>query len=94
MALRGSIVACSFIGVIGNVSFDKEMTMVGISYAELMQSVKKAGSAPLLINIISKRVRQLQRGAKPLLENRARMSELTVAITEYLQDKIGYKPRS
>ncbi len=61
---------------------------------ELADAIKKAGNAPLLINIVSKRVRQLQRGAKPLIDDPKNLSETEIAILEFMKGKIGYRSRA
>jgi DNA-directed RNA polymerase subunit omega len=58
---------------------------------ELMEAVSKAGSSSFLINIISQRVSQLHRGARPLLEKTAGLTPTEIATKEFLQGKIGYR---
>ena len=61
---------------------------------QLMQAVGKAGSSPLLVNIIATRIRQLSRGAKPLLEKADGLSIMEIALKEYLEGRIGYRTRA
>ena len=42
----------------------------------------------ILVNVISRRVKQLRRGSRPLVE-RGNMTDLEVVIQEILQDKIA-----
>jgi len=44
--------------------------------------------APLLINAVSKRVRQLHQGRPPLVEKRGLMREADVALQEIIEGKI------
>ena len=60
---------------------------------QMSDAIIKAGSAPLFINIVSKRVRQLQRGARPLVEHTRGLTEVEIVTLEFLQNKIGYRPR-
>jgi DNA-directed RNA polymerase subunit omega len=43
---------------------------------------------PILINMVSKRVRQLNSGQSPLVERRPGMREADVALLEIIQGKI------
>lgn len=43
---------------------------------------------PLLINAVSKRVRQLTQGRPPLIEKKPGMREADVALTEIIEGKI------
>lgn len=58
---------------------------------ELAEALNKAGNSSLLINIISRRVRQLHQGARPLIENADGLAAPEIAIREYAQGKIGYR---
>lgn len=44
--------------------------------------------APLLINMVSKRVRQLALGHAPLVERRPGMREADIALTEIIEGKL------
>ena len=44
--------------------------------------------APLLINLVSKRVRQISSGRPSLVERRPGMREADIALTEIIQGKI------
>ena len=43
---------------------------------------------PLLINMVSKRVRQLNQGRPPLVERKPGMREADIALTEIIEGKI------
>ena len=66
------------------------------SEKRLAEALKKAGSAPLLVNIVSRRVRQLQRGAPPLIEmdDPSKVAQEEIAIREFIEGKIGYRERA
>ncbi|MCX6355244.1 MAG: DNA-directed RNA polymerase subunit omega [Candidatus Aureabacteria bacterium] len=64
--------------------FDKQLT----------EAVGKAGSCPLLVNIIATRIRQLSRGAKPLLEKADGLSIMQIALREFVEGKIGFRKRA
>lgn len=61
---------------------------------ELVEAVNKAGSCALLVNIVAIRIRQLHRGAKPLLEKAERLSTMDIALKEFVRGKIGYRKRA
>ncbi|MCX6356555.1 MAG: DNA-directed RNA polymerase subunit omega [Candidatus Aureabacteria bacterium] len=60
---------------------------------ELIEAVQKAGGSSVLINILAIRIRQIHRGAKPLLESVEGMGVMEIAIREFIQGKIGYRRR-
>ncbi|MDD5557937.1 MAG: DNA-directed RNA polymerase subunit omega [bacterium] len=60
---------------------------------ELLRAVEKAGSSSRLINILSRRIRQLHHGARPLLEKIDRMSPTDIALREFVEGKIGFRER-
>lgn len=47
---------------------------------------------PLLINLVSKRVRQISTGRPALVERRPGMREADIALTEIIQGKIKVSP--
>lgn len=67
---------------------DKELTRL---------AVEKIGSADILINIISKRIKQLTAGGgplgRPLIENADGMSSEEIALREVIGDRITWEPR-
>lgn len=54
----------------------------------LNQAKERIPNIPLLINAVSKRVRQLNAGARPLFRADPRMSNMDVAITELAEGKL------
>lgn len=61
---------------------------------ELMEAVTKIGSGHLLVNIIMERVRQLQSGSKPLIEDINGLSVSNIAVRELLKGKISFRFRN
>ncbi len=64
--------------------------------AELSKrAVEKVGNPNVLVNIISRRVRQLNAGGggmgRPLVNVPANMGLADIALTELLEDKIGWE---
>ena len=64
--------------------------------AELCKkAVEKVGSPNVLINIVSRRVRQLNQGGggmgQPLVDAPASMGLADIALREILEDKIGFE---
>tara|TARA_R110002094_G_scaffold3925_1_gene12366 strand:- start:203 stop:403 length:201 start_codon:yes stop_codon:yes gene_type:complete len=47
--------------------------------------------ANLLINVVSRRVKQLRRGNRPLVESLERLSSEDVALREIIEGKISYE---
>jgi DNA-directed RNA polymerase subunit omega len=60
------------------------------------EAAKKIPSVPLLVNVVSKRVRQLNAGHKPMIDVITRMGFADIALTEIIEGKLGfeYKPKS
>ncbi len=59
------------------------------------QALEKVGNANVLVNIISRRVRQLNAGggagSRPLVADWATMGIADIALTELVEDKMGYE---
>jgi len=55
------------------------------------EAAKKIPSIPLLVNIISKRVRQLTSGQRPMIDALPHASLGDIALTEVIEGKIGYE---
>lgn len=58
------------------------------------EALVKVGNPNVLVNIISKRVKQLNSGGgigRPLLEETASMSASEIALTELIQDKFQWE---
>lgn len=59
---------------------------------ELVQAaLTKVENPQILINMISKRVRQLGQGFRPLVPVNPKMTFMDVALTEVAEDKLGYE---
>jgi len=54
----------------------------------LTQAKERIPSIPLLINVISKRVRQLNAGHRPMIKPGRDMSNMDVALTEVAEGKL------
>lgn len=54
------------------------------------QASKQVGSVPLLVNLVSKRVKQLSMGHRPMVETSAFMSYGDIALKEIIEGKIGF----
>ena len=55
------------------------------------QALEKVGDANTLINIIPKRVRQLNSGSRPLLNGVENMGAADIAMTELIEDKLSWE---
>ncbi len=64
--------------------------------AELTRkALEKVGNPNVLINLVSRRVRQLNSGAgglsRPLINDVGNMGAADIALTEIIEDKIGFE---
>ena len=57
------------------------------------EAVKKVGSTPLLVNIVSKRLRQLTAGSKPMVDVLGRMGLADIALKEIIEGKITHEAK-
>ena len=57
----------------------------------LEEAKKKIQETPILINVVSRRVRQLSQGHRPLVEVGSRMGYSDIALQEIIQGKITYE---
>lgn len=55
------------------------------------KALEKVGDADTLINIVSKRVRQLSSGSKPLLLGTELMGSADIALKEIIEDKLSWE---
>jgi DNA-directed RNA polymerase subunit omega len=65
--------------------------------AELTKkALEKVGNPNILVNLVSRRVRQLSAGAgamsRPLVANAETLGAADIALTEIIEDKITYEP--
>ncbi|PAW79527.1 MAG: DNA-directed RNA polymerase subunit omega [Verrucomicrobia bacterium Tous-C9LFEB] len=59
--------------------------------ALVQDALKKVGSPEILVNIVSKRVRQLGQGFRPLLEVQPRWSFMEIALREVSEGKLTFE---
>ncbi len=57
----------------------------------LKQAQKKIEDPNILINVVSRRVKQLKNGSKPLVESLERLALEDIALLEIVKDKISYE---
>ena len=59
------------------------------------RALEKVGNPNVLVNLVSRRVRQLNSGgasgSRPLIENAANLGAGDVALTELVDDKMGWE---
>ena len=55
------------------------------------EASKTIPSVPLLVNVVSKRVRQLSAGHKPMIDVVTRMGLADIALSEIIAGKLGYE---
>jgi DNA-directed RNA polymerase subunit omega len=55
------------------------------------EAAKKIPSVPFLVNVVSKRVRQLNAGHKPMIDVIGRMGLADIALTEIIQGKLTFE---
>ena len=60
--------------------------------ADLVKQASEVVENPhVLINLVSRRVRQLNAGARPLLSNVGNLGLADIALTEIIEEKIGFE---
>lgn len=57
----------------------------------LKQAQMKIQDPNILINVVSRRVKQLKNGARPLVESLEKLSLEDIALLEIIKDKLGYE---
>jgi DNA-directed RNA polymerase subunit omega len=57
------------------------------------EAAKKIPSVPLLVNVISKRVRQLNAGHKPMVDVVGRMGLADIALKEIIEGKLSFEQK-
>ena len=55
------------------------------------QALAKVGNPNILVNIVSRRVRQLTSGSRPLVTDTAKLGWADIAMIELIEDKMGYE---
>ena len=59
---------------------------------DYLQSALKVIDDPnILVNVVSRRVKQLRRGARPLVESLEKLSAEDIALREIVEGKISYE---
>ena len=60
--------------------------------ADLVKQASEIVENPhVLINLVSRRVRQLTAGARPFLSNTGNLGMADIALTEIIEEKIGFE---
>jgi DNA-directed RNA polymerase subunit omega len=60
----------------------------------IKQALGKVLDPNVLVNVVSRRVKQLKRGNRPLIESLEKLSPEDVALREIIEEKISYEPGS
>lgn len=60
--------------------------------AELVKkALEKVENPHVLVNLVSRRVRQLNAGGRPLLSNTGNLGVADIALLEIIEDKLGFE---
>jgi len=60
--------------------------------AELVRkALEKVENPHVLVNLVSRRVRQLNSGGRPLLSNTGNLGVADIALLEIIEDKMGFE---
>ena len=57
----------------------------------IKEAVKSIPDPNVLINVVSRRVKQLRRGSRPLVESLEKLSPEDIALREVIEGKISYE---
>jgi DNA-directed RNA polymerase subunit omega len=57
----------------------------------IKQALGKILDANILINVVSRRVKQLKRGNRPLVESLEKLSPEDIALREIIEEKISFE---
>lgn len=60
----------------------------------IKQALGKVLDPNVLVNVVSRRVKQLKRGNRPLIESLEKLSPEDVALREIIEEKISYETAS
>ena len=55
------------------------------------EAAKKIPNVPFLVNVVSKRVRQLSAGHRPMIEATPKMGFSDIALQEIIEGKLSYE---
>jgi DNA-directed RNA polymerase subunit omega len=58
----------------------------------IKQALAKIADPNVLINVVSRRVKQLKRGNRPLVESLEKLSPEDIALREVIEEKISHEP--
>jgi DNA-directed RNA polymerase subunit omega len=58
----------------------------------IKEALKVIPDPNMLINVVSRRVKQLRRGNRPLVESLEKLSSEDTALREIIEGKISYEP--
>lgn len=61
-----------------------------MKYTLVDEAAKVIGNLNLLINLVSKRVKQLKNGARPLVESLEKLTLEDIALREIIEKKLSY----
>lgn len=57
----------------------------------LKKALERIGNPNVLVNLISRRVRQLNSGGRPLLKEAGSLGDADIALRELIEEKIGWE---
>jgi DNA-directed RNA polymerase subunit omega len=57
----------------------------------LKKAAEKVGNPNILVNLVSRRVRQLNYGERPLLPNVGNLGAADIALREIIEDRMGWE---
>ena len=57
----------------------------------IKQALSKIQDPNILINVVSRRVKQLKRGNRPLVESLEKLSPEDIALREIIEEKISFE---
>ncbi len=57
----------------------------------LQEALKKISDPYILVNVVSRRVKQLRRGSRPLVESLEKLLPEDVALREIIEGRISYE---
>jgi len=57
----------------------------------LKKALEKVGNPNILVNLVSRRVRQLNYGERPLLANPGTLGAADIALSELIEEKLGWE---
>ncbi|MGD1031711.1 MAG: DNA-directed RNA polymerase subunit omega [Opitutaceae bacterium] len=58
----------------------------------IKQAIAKIQDPNVLVNVVSRRVKQLKRGNRPLVESLEKLAPEDIALREIIDEKISFEP--